>query len=144
MGNPKEQFDEWDEFSPVYCARCKRQVPRAWLVEYPYCPACLAAVAEEKRRQAEAEQIAAQLERQRQEQARQQLYYTDTGLGPCPYCGSGNLTRVTHTEADTGAQATAACIGCFFFWPLLLVIPFLRRTAGWRYQCNYRGKVWRV
>jgi DNA-directed RNA polymerase subunit RPC12/RpoP len=144
MGKRPETFDEQDEFSPVYCARCRRQVPHTLLEEYPYCPACLAAVAEENRARAQAQQLAAQAELQRQEEARQRLYHTDTGLGGCPQCGSRNLTRITQREADTGAQATAACLGCFLFWPLLLVIPFMRRTVGWHHRCNYCGNMWQV
>lgn len=67
--------------------------------------------------------------------------HPNTGLGTCPRCGSGHLTRVRKTDEKGGWQALACCTGCFIWWPILFLIPFLR-TARTDMHCCSCGYEW--
>ena len=136
---------EEDQLNPVYCARCKRHTPRAVLGEFPWCPDCRAAADEERRAQAQAQQALAKQEARLAEERRQATYAVDTHLGQCPQCGSRNLNRFRTGGTDGTAQAATCCVGCLFFWPMMLLAPFLFRRAGeWHARCNACGHQWRV
>jgi DNA-directed RNA polymerase subunit RPC12/RpoP len=105
---------------------------------------------EEGRRRAEQRQWQREqdaLRREQQELERQQreaeLYEADTGLGICFNCGSRNLVMAQRSEGDAGCQSLACCLGCLFWWPILLLIPFLheRHTEMVCQACGHKWKV---
>lgn len=138
-------WTEEDEFNPLYCPRCKRHVPRAQLAQHPYCPKCLAQLEQEQQRAARQEAYQKAVEQQRQEAQWRQVYEADTGMGACPQCGSRNIQQFATGGTDTTAQAATCCAGCLFFWPLMLLAPFLfRRPTQLHRSCNACGYAWQV
>jgi hypothetical protein len=92
----------------------------------------------EARQQAMAEQAARR--DARLQQRADDRFGRDTGLGACPQCGSTNISRLETGGADGSAQAATCCCGCAFFWPLMLLAPFLfRRPKQWHARCNNCG-----
>ena len=85
---------------------------------------------EQRRRNRERQAAEQQRRSEAQQQRAQQIYDTQTGLGVCPKCGSGNIQHVRKTENNSSAQATACCLGCFVFAPLLLLLPFLQKRVS--------------
>ena len=136
-----------DELQPLYCKRCQKPTPRIDLNRNNHCPPCEVAWQEEEaqrleRERQERERVQQQweLERQRQEQER---YNRDTRNGPCPQCGSRNIAVTKTGGTDDGAQAATCCCGCAFFWPLMLLAPFLfRHPTQTHARCNACGYKW--
>lgn len=134
---------DWDEINPYYCTVCRRRIPQKVSDRNAgLCDACLARLQaeEEARRRAEEE-------RRRQEEANRAAqdaarYHADTHRGVCSACGSRNISEYTVTESG-GMRELACCLGCFVFWPLLLLVPFLGFRKRYR-RCNYCGNEWSV
>lgn len=98
---------------------------------------------QERQRQQQLQLDAQRREAQRlqSEQRRAERYAVNTGIGTCPRCGSSNLTRTRRTEANASGQSAACCVGCFLFWPALLLMPFLR-SGFTAMHCNACGHEW--
>jgi DNA-directed RNA polymerase subunit M/transcription elongation factor TFIIS len=67
--------------------------------------------------------------------------------GKCPNCGQEQLVQFQHKQADDGSlQAVGCCLGTCLFWPLLLILPFLRRPGAVTFYCRCLncGHQWRV
>ena len=136
-----------------YCTRCRTAIPKAVSDRQQVCDTCLAAMqqaaqAQAQIAQAQAEQRALeQLQRaQRQQAAQDAVFQHDTRKGICPACGSRNISEIQHVQDDRlEKQSCACCMGCFIFWPTLLLIPFLgtRRVDRSR-RCNVCGHQWRI
>jgi len=62
--------------------------------------------------------------------------HPNTGLGCCPNCGSGHLTKVRKTEENEDWQALACCTGCFLWLPALFLVPFLKTTHTDMHCCS--------
>ena len=110
---------------PVQCAHCGQFYPRR---EQHLCAVVQA-------QQAQARQAA--------------VYQVDTGKGQCQQCGSRNLQDrwiETESRGASGAQGMACCVGALFFWPMLLVAPFLGRSGRSELfrSCASCGHSWRV
>lgn len=139
------KFSEEDEFNPYYCPRCSRQIPRGLSDTQLYCDSCMAQLEEEALRREEAQRQREQLEEQRQQEEEQRRYNMDTGHGACPQCTSRNISQFATGGTDGTAQAGTCCVGCLFFWPLMLLAPFLfRRSKQLHARCNYCGHAWQI
>lgn len=67
--------------------------------------------------------------------------------GKCPSCGQEQLVQYQHKQADDHSlQAMGCCLGGCLLWPLLLILPFLRRPGAVTYFCRCLscGHQWRV
>lgn len=132
-----------DEFNPCYCRRCRKHIPGRVSDEHAgLCPACEATEREERR----AAREQARLPQEQPVAPVAQAVVLQSRLGSCPQCGSANLKEFTTSSGGTpGGQELACCLGCLFFWPLLLVIPFMPRpTTQIHRRCNDCGFQWLV
>lgn len=87
----------------------------------------------------QAEQQAARIAQQEAERAR--LAAIDTGGGQCPRCGGSNITTVRRSEGSSIGQSLSCCVGCFLFWPALLLMPFMKTQHTCRH-CVLCGYEW--
>jgi len=66
--------------------------------------------------------------------------------GICPSCGKKQLVEFRRKERDDGSlQSAACCLGCFFF-PFLLVAPFLAKRGKTTIhrrclECNHQWQI---
>jgi len=132
-------FSEQDRLNPVYCRSCRKQIPRAVSdAQQGVCNECSAA-------QAQAQNV----QQTAQEQARLQVFNTDTGVGPCPVCSSRNVVQFKEDAGGGNKSATIATtglLGCLCFWPVLIVLPVLALMGSkvTVRQCRHCGHRWQV
>ena len=120
-----------------WCTWCRdRGVPSRALPGSELCASC------DQSRKAAYARAAAEQARGAEEEWRAQASLINTGMGVCQSCGGRNIVERAENEGK-GAQDAACCVGCLFFWPALLVAPFLGRKARFR-TCQLCGHEWRV
>lgn len=128
---------------PVYCRRCRQATPAAQLDANGHCPACAPVVAHEAIARAEMEAARERARLAMEESQRQAFAATDTHMGACSQCGARNIRQFTTRTGGGGAMEASCCIGCLFFWPLLILAPFLGRGGRQIHrQCRACGHQW--